>query len=142
MQIKIVAPYEPLDIQIGEVVIRTSVPTAPNELDRISKECATVEKKLGELSKLGEKLDQKTKVPKDIQKKTADVLEEFITKCFGKETYDAIFEACGQRRKVKKEDCIFVMTRVVATVAEVASEFKKNALEVKAAQYLMEETNA
>lgn len=144
MELKVKAPYEPLSIEIGDQEVKCRINVTPNGLLDISDACRKAEQKFKMLQKLHDEAQQtkNSAKMKKVNSQIADTVEPAIKAGIGKESYDAIIEACGADGPVTKADCNVVMVAVFFTIFETVKERREDSLNEKAAHYLAEVQDA
>lgn len=144
MELKVKAPYEPLNVEIGDQEVACRINVTPDGLLSIGEACSKAEQKIKQLEKLYNDAKEAKNVAKmrKVNAHIADVIEPAIRAGIGEEGYDAIFEACGASGPVSKADCNIVMVEVFGAVYETVKERREDSLNEKAAHYLAEVDDA
>ncbi len=142
--IKVVAPYEPIEVTIGDVVVKIRVNTTIDGILDLSEACQKAYQKIKPLVKLQKDAEasKDTKKIREFNNKIADVLEVPIKAGIGVEGYDALYSACAQDGPIKKADCNIVMMEVFRQIYEISQEYRNTQLNKKAAHYLAEVQDA
>lgn len=144
MELKIKAPYEPLDVEIGPTLIKTSINVSPTGMIDVAEAISKAKQKVTMLSKLRDDAQASNNIKKirEANAKIADVLEGAVKAGIGDADYDAIVLACGQGREIPKADCNIVMLQVLLKINEAIEERMADSLDEKAAHYLSEVEDA
>lgn len=144
MELKIKAPFEPLDLVIGDQALTCRINVTPDGLLNIGEACSKAEQKIKALQKLYDDAQQSKNVAKmkKVNTQIADVIEPAIKAGIGEDGYDAILAACGAGGPVTKADCNIVMVKVFGAIFDTVKERKEDSLNEKAAHYLAEVDDA
>lgn len=142
--IKVVAPYEPIEVTIGDVVVNVRVNATIDGMLDISEACQKAVQKIKPLEKLQKEAEasKDTKKIRELNSKIANVLEVPVKAGIGVEGYDALYAACGQDGPIKKADCNIVMMQVFYEIYDISREYRNAQLNKKAAHYLAEVQDA
>lgn len=141
---KVKAPYEPLNVEIGDVEVDLRINVTPDGLLDIGEACSTAHNKIKTLQKMyNDAVDNKDAAKmKKVNAKIADVMEPAVKAGIGEDGYDAIIAACGQGGPVSKPECNIVMTQIFGAIYETVKERRNDSLNEKAAHYLAEVDDA
>lgn len=144
MELKIKAPYEPLDLEIGDQEVRCRINVTVDGLLNIGDACRKAEQRMKMLQKLHDEAQQAQDVAKmkRVNAEIADVLEPAVKAGIGEDGYDAIIAACGAGGPVTKADCNIVMVKVFGAIHQTVKERNEASLNEKAAHYLAEVDDA
>lgn len=144
MELKVEAPYVPLDVTVGDREVKVRINATVDGKIAVGEACAKAKGKMDALQKLNDEA-QATGDAKKLRKvnaQLADVLEEAVKAGIGEDGYDAITEACGAGFPVTKADCNMVMVQVFMAIYETVMERQEESLKAKAAHYLAEVEDA
>lgn len=144
------APYEPLEIEIGNQVVKTAIDVSVDGLLALAAKCKKAAQKMKALESLHDKArkGKHAEALKRLNAELAKVMEGPIKQAIGEDDYEAVVKACGMGREIAKEDCNPVFAMVFRVINETVKERNEDALALndalneKAAHYLAEVRDA
>ena len=141
MKLKLQAPYEPLELEIGGQELTVTIDLTPGNIMDLSKICQEASDKAMAAQKLAEDAAEERNVEKmkTAYKKIAAVIEKPIVAAIGQEGYDDIRKACGGGEPLSKEKCNLVMLPVFVEISKLAKAAQDGPqMGDRAAHYLAE----